>query len=268
MREEQDYKVFDYDQIKHGQELKIDHSIYLDLYDISGIAQKPLAEVQAMYDQSVEGEHKAFEIVLAAVKQWEKQAAVTQKLRRGLDYLKTLEVSHTANQWVRNERSDWDEISNKVYKMSIHVYESHRYDRSTKEMVPEAWYVSWDLRLNSPSQHTRTIAGQRQKKYTDKAAAEKYIVGRKKAYAHLFTEISPPIPQEYASDFMVNGLLLPGYRVEGTEHTAAEQKEVSDGGISVSGVKPSVLKKLDQAKQDRPAAAPDPAAKKKEDVSL
>ena len=67
---------------------------------------------------------------------------------------------------------------------------------------------------------------------------------------------------------MVYGVLLPGYRVEGMERTAAEQKEVSDGGISVSEGKPSVLKKPDQAKQDRPATAPDPAAKKQEDVSL
>ena len=67
---------------------------------------------------------------------------------------------------------------------------------------------------------------------------------------------------------MVYGVLLPGYRVEGTERTAAEQEEASDGGISVSEDKPSILKKLDQAKQDRPAAAPNPAAKKKEDVSL
>ena len=30
-----------------------------------------------------------------------------------------------------------------------------------------------------------------------KAAAMKYLDGRKKAYSHLFTEISPQIPKEY-----------------------------------------------------------------------
>ena len=34
------------------------------------------------------------------------------------------------------------------------------------------------------------IAGQNQKRYTDKNAAIKYLDGRKKAYSHLFTEIS------------------------------------------------------------------------------
>jgi hypothetical protein len=32
-----------------------------------------------------------------------------------------------------------------------------------------------------------------------------------KAYSHLFTEISPPVPKEYADCFSVNGKLLPGY---------------------------------------------------------
>ena len=36
------------------------------------------------------------------------------------------------------------------------------------------------------------------KVFTDKAAMEKYLNGRIKAYDRLFTEISPPIPQEYA----------------------------------------------------------------------
>ncbi len=53
--------------------------------------------------------------------------------------------------------------------------------------------------------------------FTDKAVMEKYLQGRIKAYSHLFTEISPPIPKEFASYFKVNGLLLPGYRIEGQE---------------------------------------------------
>ena len=52
---------------------------------------------------------------------------------------------------------------------------------------------------------------------------EKYLNGRIKAYDHLFTEISPPIPQEYAEYFKVNGMLLPGYTVEGEEPPQPEQ---------------------------------------------
>ena len=43
---------------------------------------------------------------------------------------------------------------------------------------------------------------------------ERYLQGRIKAYAHLFTEISPPIPAEEKRRFCVNGVLLPGYTVE------------------------------------------------------
>ena len=46
---------------------------------------------------------------------------------------------------------------------------------------------------------------------------EKYLNGRIKAYDRLFTEISPPIPQEYAEHFKVNGMLLPDYTIEGEE---------------------------------------------------
>lgn len=118
-----------------------------------------------------------------------------------------------------------------------------------------AWYVTWDVYVNSPKEgYGEKIAGQNQKRYTDKAAAMKYLDGRKKAYSHLFTEISPQIPKEYEHHFTVHGTLLPGYTVEGqepvkAEHTAAE---VSEGDISLpeKAEKPSVLGKLAAAKLD------------------
>ena len=108
---------------------------------------------------------------------------------------------------------------------------------------------------------------------TDKNAAIKYLDGRKKAYSHLFTEISPPIPKEYEHHFMVHGTLLPGYTVEGleqakTEHAAAE---VSEGGIFTpeNQEKPSVLRKLSVAKtQENTPTTPGTAMKKKEDIHL
>lgn len=147
------------------------------------------------------------------------------------------------------------------------------YDRIKKVMVPTAWYVTWDLYLNSPKDgHNIHLAGQNQKRYTDKAAAVKYLDGRKKAYSHLFTEISPQIPKEYENHFTVNGALLPGYTVEGqepvkAEHTAAE---VSEGGISLpeKSEKPSVLGKLAAAKSQEKAPAAPGATKKKEDMQL
>ena len=203
------------------------------------------------------------------------QAAATQMINRALSYLRTPEVTHTANEWRKtgNWRND-EEISNRVYRMSCGIWEDTKYDRETKQSVPVAWYVTWDVYVNSPKQgYGEKIAGQNQKRYTDKAAAEKYLEGRKKAYSHLFTEISPPIPKEYERHFMVHGTLLPGYTVEGLEQTKTEHAaaEVSEGGIFTpqNQEKPSVLGKLSVAKtQEKTPAAPGMAMKKKEDIQL
>ena len=271
MEENKDYHVYRYgDSLVPGAKLSIEHSVSCEYVDISHLITEGAGRLAAMLQESHDNEQKAYDIVVAAAKQWEQQAVTTQLINRALEYLRTPEVAHTSNQWQPNPRNDeWEEICNRVYKMNCNIREDTAYDRSTGTRVPKARYVTWNLYLNTAKNgYNLHIAGQDHKRYTDKAAAYKYLTGRKKAYAHLFTEISPEIPKQYEQHFMVYGVLLPGYRVEGTERTAAEQKEVSDGGISVSEGKPSVLKKLDQAKQDRPAAAPDPAAKKKEGVSL
>ena len=274
MEENKDYQVYRFDYLTEGSQLKLDHSVYCEDVDISSLITQSADALEALRQDSMDGEQKAFEIVQAAAKQWEQQAAVTQKLNRALEYLRTPEVAHTANQWQPNQNnSDWEEISNKVYKMSCRIREDTSYDRIKKVMVPTAWYVTWDLYLNSPKDgHNIHLAGQNQKRYTDKAAAMKYLEGRKKAYSHLFTEISPQIPKEYERHFTVNGALLPGYTVEGqepvkAEHTAAE---VSEGGISLPEKtgKPSVLGKLAAAKSQEKAPAAPAATKKKEDMQL
>lgn len=270
MEENKDYKVNRSDYLTEGSLLKLEHSVSCEDTDISSLIAQGEEAVQAMRQDSIDGEQKAFEIVQAAAKQWEQQAAVTQKLNRTLEYLHTPEVYHTANQWQPDpNNSDWDEISNRVYKMQCRIREDTKYDRMSETMVPVAWCVTWDVYVNSPKQgYGEKIAGQNQKRYTDKAAAMKYLDGRKKAYAHLFTEISPQIPKEYERHFTVNGALLPGYTVEGqepvkTEHTAAE---VTEGGISLpeKTEKPSVLGKLAAAKSQEKVSAVHISEKKKE----
>ena len=211
---------------------------------------------------------------MAAAKQWEQQAAVTQRINRALEYLRTPEVKHTANMWQPHpNNNDREEISNRVYKMTCRIREDTKYDKETKQSVPVAWFVTWDLYLNSPKDgYSIHLAGQDKKRYTDKASAVKYLDGRKKAYSHLFAEISPPIPKEHENCFMVHGALLPGYTVESqepikTDRTAAE---VSEGGISMpeKAEKPSVLGKLAAAKANEKTPAAPTAAKKKEDMQI
>lgn len=270
MEENKDYRAYRYgDHLEPGAELKIEHRIFCEDGDISGLIMMGAESLEAMRQGSIDGEQKAYEIVVAAAKQWEQQAAATQMINRALEYLRTPEVTHTANEWHKkdNWRND-EEISNRVYRMTCGIWEDTKYDRETQQSVPVAWYVTWDVYVNSPKQgYGEKIAGQSQKRYTDKAAAVKYLDGRKKAYSHLFTEISPQIPKQYERHFMVHGTLLPGYTVEGqepvkTDRTAAE---VSVGGISMlkKVEKPSVLGKLAAAKSNEKAPTA-PAAKKKE----
>ena len=272
MEENKDYHAYRYgDHLTPGSELKIEHSVDCENVDISTLITMGIDSLEAMRQGSIDGEQKAYEIVVAAAKQWEQQAAATQTINRALEYLRTPEIEHTGNQWkdTDNWRAD-QKISNRVYQMTCSIWEDTKYDRETKQSVPIAWYVTWEVRIHSPKQgYGAKIAGQNQKRYTDKNAAIKYLDGRKKAYSHLFTEISPPIPKEYEHHFMVHGTLLPGYTVEGleqakTEHAAAE---VSEGGIFTpeNQEKPSVLGKLSVAKtQEKTPTTPGTAMKKKE----
>lgn len=126
--------------------------------------------------------------------------------------------------------------------MSYHIYEETRYDKDAQKSVPVAWTLTWDVYTNNPRNNgnygnrVATIAGQSRKRYGNKADMEKYLAGRIKTYSHLFTEISPPIPPEYAKVFAVNGKLLPGYTVQGGEppQTLPPERAADIGGVTIS----------------------------------
>ena len=274
MRKEDFYDVFEYgDRLEPGVELKIEHSITMeyDTPDLTPFTNSDVKELESLRKISAGTEQKIFDSLKEPLSKWERQAALTKLLDRAIQYLKMPEVEHTSNQWMHDDRSDRDKISNRVYQMSVSVYEDYKYDRQTRERIPTAWYVTWDVTINTPRRgYGKVIAGQRQKRYTDKDAALKYIEGRKKAYTHLFTEISPPLPQEYADSFKLHGVLLPGYTIEGQEpipttRTAIEVlNELSGGAFALQDKKPSVLGKLAASKEDM-KKAPSAGAKKKEE---
>lgn len=217
MEENRNYSVSRYgNRLQHGHKLKIEHILYRTNMDISTLITLDAESLETMRQESINKEQGIYESVVEAAKKWEEQAAATQTIDRALEYLQTQGVKHTGNQWVLKD--SWfnrEEISNRVYVMSCNVWEDTKYDREKKQHVPVAWYVTWKVRLNSPIKELREkIAGQDRKRYTDKDAAMKYLAGRKKAYSHLFKEISPAIPFEYKQSFMMHGVLLPGYTVE------------------------------------------------------
>lgn len=244
------YHTHDYDDLTPGVKLKLEHLLIFDRdnADISPFLDKTVEELQEMRERSSSAEQFIFKKLQSGVTEWEEQGARTMLLDRAIQFLKTPQIKHTANKWKENEYGTRNEISNMVYGMSYNIYEQTKYNQETKQSVPVAWYVTWDVYVRYPaeSSHNRPpIAGQQNKRYTDKAAADKYLQGRIKAYAHLFTEISPPIPLEYKRNFMVNGHLLPGYTLEGQLPEKA-----------------SVLDRLAASKAEA-KAAPSPAPTKK-----
>ena len=78
MEENKDYRAYRYgDYLEPGAELKIEHSVSCEDVDISSLITMGAENLEAMRQGSIDGEQKAYEIVVAAAKQWEKQAAAT-----------------------------------------------------------------------------------------------------------------------------------------------------------------------------------------------
>ena len=212
------YSTYDHDRLDPADSMRIERKIYFEREnaDISGLTALSMEQLWEMREKSAAAEQATFDDLKQRAAAWEAQAGQTLAIDKAIEYVRTPTVKHTSNQW---ETADHDRhiISNSVYQMRYHTYEHTRYDREKEQSVPYAWTLSWSVYTNSPDGYGQAkIAGQ-EKKFADKAAMEKYLNGRIKAYQHLFTEVSPPIPKEYADHFKVNGQLLPGYTIEGEE---------------------------------------------------
>lgn len=221
-----------YTHLDPGKELEVHCFVYYGTgkLDISDLVTLSLEDLDNEEQVSVEKEKKIYETICGKEKEWLEQAQQTVCLRRAKAYLRTPSTKHTSNQWAVDQYG-LHERSNMVYKMTWRVYENTRWDREAERSVPVSYDLTWYLFFNTPQNpdHTgpgRQIAGQERKHFGDKATMEKYLQGRIAAHAHLFTEISPPIPKGEEGRFSVNGVLLPGYTVEVPEPTP---QEVADG---------------------------------------
>ena len=225
MEKKKGYSMFVKDKLDPADSMRIERKIYFEeqTADLSGLTALPLEQLQALREEYAAAEKSAFEALQEQAAAWDEQAGKTLAIDKAIEYVRTPEVKHTANQW---EATDYGKhISNRVYQMRYHISENTRYDREKEKSIPYSWTLSWSIYTNSPHNYGQAkIAGQERKVFADKAAMEKYLNGRIKAYAHLFTEISPSIPKEYAEQFKVNGQLLPGYSIEGEERTQPGQE--------------------------------------------
>lgn len=222
------YEVYQFgDRLQPGNRMQLEHHISFREYnaDLAPLVSQPVGSLSAQKEASAKAEQAIFEKLKAAMTEWETQAAQTLILGKAIEYVQTPQVKHTKNQWTENTNG-WHERSNLVYKMSYQIYENTAYNSTLKKSVPVSYLVTWDLYFNSPSRSdyngTCKVDGQDRKKYPDKAAAERYVQGRIAAYENLFTELSPPIPENKKRLFCVNGHLLPGYTLQPHQPTPQE----------------------------------------------
>ena len=218
------YSSYDHDKLETAETMRIERRIYFEAKDgeIAPYVSLPLEQLHAMREESAAAEQAIFNELSSRAAAWEEQAGRTLLLDKTLEYVRTPHVQHTANEWQTTEHNRHIR-SNRVYQMNYYIYENTRYDKEAQKSIPYSWTLTWSVRTNSPSRTQAKIAGQDRKVFTDKAAMEKYLNGRIKAYDRLFTEISPPIPQEYADYFKVNGMLMPDYTIEGEEPPQQQQ---------------------------------------------
>lgn len=218
------YSSYDHDKLEAAETMRIERRIYFEAKDreIAPYASLPIAQLLSMRSESAAAEQAIFDDLKERAAAWEEQAGRTLLLDKALEYVRTPHVQHTANEWRENEYNRHTR-SNRVYQMNYYIYENTRYNQEAQKSIPYSWTLTWSVRTNSPSRTQAKIAGQDRKVFPDKAAMEKYLNGRIKAYDRLFTEISPPIPQEYAEYFKVNGQLMPDYTIEGEEPPQQEQ---------------------------------------------
>ena len=211
------YSSYDHDKLETAETMRIERRIYFESSkaDISGLSALPLAELLKMREESAAAEQEVFDRLKEQAAAWEEQAGKTLSLDKALEYARTLPVKHTSNQW--EQPDNYRHIrSNAVYQMSYSISENTRYDSAAGKSIPYSWTLRWSIYTNAPGAYGQAkIAGQERKVFGSREELDKYLNGRIKAHQHLFTEISPAIPKEYADHFKVNGLLLPGYTVEG-----------------------------------------------------
>lgn len=238
------YEVYSNSRIIHGTNIEIDHSVYYKRdCDISDLIQMSAKDVERFRNKSIANENKAYEKVLQALSEWEKEALITQRHNRALNYLNTPPIEHTSNKWV-DAKYDYKERSNMVYFMQYRIYKRQARNGMLK------WDVAWTIRTQRAPGQAALVLGNQEKTYSSEEAAEKYIQRRIEEYDHLFTEISPVIPDIYKYNFSVNGVLLPGYT------TASMQKAIDEK-------KPSIKGQLNELKgQSSDKSKPEPAKKR------
>lgn len=219
-----EYTVYDYeDKLIPGEKMTISHSVYPkqeDRYIPNILSSSTRDEIETAIAYGEQMEKYLFEKLKKAMKEWEEQAAMTACNKEALKFFDQTSIRHTNNEW-KDLYGDGHvfERSNAVYRFVYRPYEHTKYNHELGIMLPVSYSLNWNLYVHAPrwklelTDNFYKIAGQ-EKKFKTKEEMEKYLVGRIKAYDHLFQEEYPKVPKEYAKMFMFHGMVKPGYELE------------------------------------------------------
>jgi hypothetical protein len=189
--------------------------------DMLMYAAMPPEALEALIAEAKAAEEAAYQALKDSASGLDDAIALVQVLAAAKRYVSVPKTQHTGNHIVGLyfPRGTY-ERSNQTYVMQWRFETIDKYDRELQERVVTGYRVDWCVRArphDGPGAWCAksVIAEQRGKKFETLEAAQKYIDGRVKAYAHLFVEDCPPVPRECAYIFTSGGALLPGYRLEG-----------------------------------------------------
>ena len=146
--------MFERDKLDPADSMRIERNIYFEeqTADLSGLTALPLEQLQALREEYAAAEQAAFEALQEQAAAWDEQAGKTLAIDKAIEYVRTPEATHTANQW---EATDYGKhISNRVYQMRYHISENTRYDSTAKKSVPYSWTLRWGLYTNAPQLRT------------------------------------------------------------------------------------------------------------------
>ena len=175
-----------YTHIDPGREIEISTRLYSskDHGRVAELVKLPRTELGELEEASVAQEKAIFLKFSEIEAEWLNQAAEPAAIRKAKQYLMALPVNHTSNQWKKDQYGNY-ERSNRVYKMTYRFYDRTHYDRTRQETVTDAWYLSWHLHYNTICNPTPDLtgdgwqlAGQSDKRFTEKADMERYLQGR------------------------------------------------------------------------------------------
>ena len=135
MEKKKGYSMFERDKLDPADSMRIERNIYFEeqTADLSGLTALPLEQLQALREEYAAAEQAAFEALQEQAAAWDEQAGKTLAIDKAIEYVRTPEATHTANQW---EATDYGESTSATAstKCATTYPRNTRYDREKREI--------------------------------------------------------------------------------------------------------------------------------------